>query len=81
MKSLKIDSPVFLSSACVLMLLSASIWLWGGQVDVAALKNAITEKVGSAFLFIGILSLVYVIFIAFSRIGDILLTGKPDETV
>lgn len=74
-----IDYPVFTASSLILIALSLAIFFLGGTVDVEALKAGLTETVGPVFLTVGLLSLGYVLFIAFSKIGNIVLTGSADE--
>lgn len=76
----KLDQPLFFSSVIVLLLISIPIMVFPEQsmTLVTNLNNAITQNFGYLFTWFAFGTLIYCLYVIFSKYGRIKM-GEPDE--
>ena len=75
-----IDKPTFYGSLALLFAVTIPLLIWPeqGGVVVKLAKNFLTEKLGFAYLGMGVAAFIFMLYVAFGEIGKIKL-GEPDE--
>ncbi|XSG83253.1 MAG: BCCT family transporter [Methyloligella sp. ZOD6] len=75
-----IDKPTFFGAIGLLLAatLPLAFWPTQGGLWVGVARAFMVDKIGVAYLLLGLGALIFMVFIVFSRIGQIKL-GEPDE--
>ncbi|WP_211268125.1 BCCT family transporter, partial [Suttonella ornithocola] len=76
----KIDKFTFFMVLAILLGVAIPLILFpeAGKAWVAEARSYVTDTFGSAYLFLGVVAVVFVIYISFSDIGNIKL-GRPED--